>query len=439
MAWTKSATPTADLRLAEREKVRIADCLQHGGLWRRRPLMRERRRHTRLWPLNRYALIASLTHLILIATSAVWHFSVSPAQASVGATLGSPLHLGLLVFSGTAAALLMLAANHQRRTAPPNTPMVSLFIHDNANKQGNTNKRGYDNKQSNSANQTAAAHLPLHHQNSPRHNNADQWAELMARASHELRTPLNAVIGFSDVMQRELLGPIAHERYREYITHIRDSGFALLRSTEDTLALTNLIGKTDVAQFCDIELDPLIRQAWLAVPHNGANPNVELIVDIDKDIMLHCNKAAMRQAMINLFVDAISHAAPRSPLTLQLSDDGDALSLNLSCQRRQKGCQKGHCQPVLETSTPLQAQGPLPQDRPLPSELPFVMARALLQLQDAELTRCHDDAAQWSVSIAFNHGNGDNGSNGSNGDQVGLSGRVPTVCAPRLLHDGQLH
>ncbi len=70
---------------------------------------------------------------------------------------------------------------------------------------------------------------------------AHPWGELMARVSHELRTPLNAVIGFSDVMQSELLGPVGHPRYREYARHIGDCGRDLLKSAEDTLAITYLL------------------------------------------------------------------------------------------------------------------------------------------------------------------------------------------------------
>jgi signal transduction histidine kinase len=62
--------------------------------------------------------------------------------------------------------------------------------------------------------------------------------EALALISHDLRTPLNAVIGFSEAMQRELFGPLGHDRYKDYAVHIRESGEQLLKAAEAMIAQT---------------------------------------------------------------------------------------------------------------------------------------------------------------------------------------------------------
>ncbi len=43
-------------------------------------------------------------------------------------------------------------------------------------------------------------------------------SKFLANMSHELRTPLNAIIGFSEIMEAGMFGPIGTDKYREYCT-----------------------------------------------------------------------------------------------------------------------------------------------------------------------------------------------------------------------------
>jgi PAS domain S-box-containing protein len=63
----------------------------------------------------------------------------------------------------------------------------------------------------------------------------------LSAMSHELKTPLNAIIGFSELMQRQLFGPV-QERYRSYLDDIHSNGKALLALIIDVLDFTRAEG-----------------------------------------------------------------------------------------------------------------------------------------------------------------------------------------------------
>ncbi len=65
-------------------------------------------------------------------------------------------------------------------------------------------------------------------------------SRFLANMSHELRTPLNAIIGFSDIMMREMFGPIGNERYAEYVRIVNESGALLLELINDVLDMSRI-------------------------------------------------------------------------------------------------------------------------------------------------------------------------------------------------------
>jgi signal transduction histidine kinase len=67
-------------------------------------------------------------------------------------------------------------------------------------------------------------------------------AAFLAAMSHELKTPLNAVLGFSEIIRDELLGPVGHASYRDYAGDIHRSGARLLSVINDVLDVSKLEG-----------------------------------------------------------------------------------------------------------------------------------------------------------------------------------------------------
>jgi len=81
----------------------------------------------------------------------------------------------------------------------------------------------------------------------------------LASMSHELRTPLNAVIGFSEMIEGERLGPVGSPHYRQYARDVIESAHHLLSLINDMLDLSNIeMDKIEVIE-TDIDLRRLLR------------------------------------------------------------------------------------------------------------------------------------------------------------------------------------
>jgi two-component system cell cycle sensor histidine kinase PleC len=74
-------------------------------------------------------------------------------------------------------------------------------------------------------------------------------SRFLASMSHELRTPLNAILGFSEVMDNELMGPLQNENYHEYVSDIHRSGNLLLKLINEILDLSRIeAGRYDLKE-----------------------------------------------------------------------------------------------------------------------------------------------------------------------------------------------
>jgi signal transduction histidine kinase len=58
---------------------------------------------------------------------------------------------------------------------------------------------------------------------------------LLETLSHDLRTPLNTILGFAELMDRAILGPVGNPQYREYVADICREGRSMLDILNDVL------------------------------------------------------------------------------------------------------------------------------------------------------------------------------------------------------------
>lgn len=175
----------------------------------------------------------------------------------------------------------------------------------------------------------AAARVPQTHLDQLRAPEA--WADLMARISHEIRTPLNAVIGFSDLMEREIFGPLGHARYDDYAAHIKDSGEALLKSAEDTLALSSLLAPPRAGDRPNIfDLNDLLRDAWRPLETEAARRGISMSLAGSGRMDAHGERRVCRQAILNLLTEALNRAADSDRIKVSAHAEHDAIRLSIT-------------------------------------------------------------------------------------------------------------
>ncbi len=148
--------------------------------------------------------------------------------------------------------------------------------------------------------------------------------EFLANMSHELRTPLNAICGFSEMLENEILGPLGHERYREYAQDIHDSGTHLLNIISDVLDMAKISAGAMV--FHPDWIDPR-DSIGLAVKLCQAKTGSGAIRidsgDLDAVPALYVDERRLAQVLLNLISNAVKFSTSGSPVDVKLGRLGD--------------------------------------------------------------------------------------------------------------------
>lgn len=149
----------------------------------------------------------------------------------------------------------------------------------------------------------------------------------LANMSHELRTPLNAIIGFAQMMQYEIAGPLS-AKYREYADDIQRSGVHLKDVVNGILDLSKIeVGAlelrahpvviAEMADACRRLVQPLADTA-----------KVRLRFDIAPDLpVVMADETRLKQAVLNILSNAVKFTAAGGSVALSATICGGKLAI----------------------------------------------------------------------------------------------------------------
>lgn len=151
-------------------------------------------------------------------------------------------------------------------------------------------------------------------------------SEFLASMSHELRTPLNGIIGFSAMIEGEILGPVGIAAYREYAGHIQRSGQFLLQTIEQILDYSRLeSGKFQLHEGIVLPA-AAIAECLCMVQYAAERGRIEIQVEALHDLpALRGDVHAFKQVVMNLFSNSIKFTLPsgRVKVSGELLESGE--------------------------------------------------------------------------------------------------------------------
>jgi PAS domain S-box-containing protein len=150
--------------------------------------------------------------------------------------------------------------------------------------------------------------------------------EFLANMSHELRTPLNAVIGFSEIIKDEVMGPLEIKVYKEYAQDIYDSGNYLLKIISEILEVSKIETGNRELNVSDFKLIKAVKACMTIMTSRIDQAGVTVTVDLPEDLPeLLAEELGFKQIMLNLIGNAIKFTPQggKVQVTASLQQNGE--------------------------------------------------------------------------------------------------------------------
>jgi len=156
---------------------------------------------------------------------------------------------------------------------------------------------------------------------------------VVAQMGHDLRTPLNAIIGFSDIMQHELLGPLDADRYQGYASHIRESGEALVKAVEDTLVLTQLIARSGAGRLGPVDVGAALTGAVAMIRTEVERRDIAVVIPQGQNLRARGDGQALEQALLDVLVTMVAATPCKGTITISARRAKGRLDVSIQAAR----------------------------------------------------------------------------------------------------------
>ena len=151
---------------------------------------------------------------------------------------------------------------------------------------------------------------------------SQEKSRFLANMSHELRTPLNAIIGFAQLLDEGISGPLSPKQ-SEYLRDISESGKHQLALINDILDLSKVeAGKMEFHPEA-FDAGDAVRRVQTLVAPLAQSKDVRMRVEGDTPLPIEHDPARFRQVLYNLLSNAVKFTPEGGSVTTAVRSDGN--------------------------------------------------------------------------------------------------------------------
>ena len=132
--------------------------------------------------------------------------------------------------------------------------------------------------------------------------------EFLAVMSHELRTPLNSVIGYGDLLEHEVAGPLTTEQ-KLYLARISTGAEQLLGLIDQVLSLSRLEAGKEELLVERVEVAAMVREAVSMVHPTLTRKRLGIEIHTEEALYIDTDAGKLRQILLNLLSNAVKFTA----------------------------------------------------------------------------------------------------------------------------------
>lgn len=135
--------------------------------------------------------------------------------------------------------------------------------------------------------------------------------QFLAVMSHELRTPINAIMGYSDLLDLGVKGPLNDDQ-RAMLSRVRETSRHLLGLINEVLDLAKIgAGRMDLV-LAELDVGEIVDRAAQQILPLASGKGLKLEVhgpSTDREISVHADETRLTQIIVNLLSNAVKFTA----------------------------------------------------------------------------------------------------------------------------------